>query len=158
MIEILSPRSVVAPRGRIRVQAHVGGELVFEDSRPNLITSAGLNVIRDVMLRTGVPPAAIAGGDDDGTSLTLSTANTALGNERFRKKILRRDSSVATAKFQTVFTESEGNGGGSVTYKEMGLFTSTVADDPIMIARAFHTNFTKTSSAQLTYTWEIDFI
>ena len=129
------------------------GELVACERVRNTVTNGGLNVMRDLLLGSvGQYPRAIAGGTDDGTALPLAATNTALGAEVFRKIILRRDSSDKTAKFQTILLTTEGNGS---TYEEVGLFTSTADDAAILVARAQHTGIAKTSSNQITYTWEL---
>lgn len=136
--------------GYVEVESHnvVTGERVVHAGR-NLITDAGRNVIRDLILGNGRIPSAIATGTGT-TAAQLS--DTALETEVFRAEIQRRASTNKVATMQLLIGTGDANGN---TLTEYGLFDNTVASAPNLVARIVSGTIVKTVSIQVTVTWSL---
>ena len=111
----------------------------------NLITNAGLNLLRDA-LKGDVGDTAIkflAWGDD---ATNPSVGDTALGNEEGRRQITRRSVLGGTGVLQTtaIIASTEGND----QIEELGFFAGTdataVAGSGVLVARVLYSHL-KTS-------------
>lgn len=118
--------------------------------RPNLITTVGLQVFRDVWLNIGRQPTGIGVGTDN---TAPAVGDTDLGAEVWRIEINRRvkGGSGIRALLQGLLDTGEANGN---TLVEAGLFNSTLVGGGELISRVTHNSIAKTSSIQLTYKWE----
>ena len=126
-----------------------------EETVHNKVTASGRNILRDIMLGVGGIPQWIALGT---TNTTVSDTDVALGNEYYRAQITRRISNTGKATYKLHLTTAEANG---QTIQEIGLFVYanyTTSGSPLgggqMFARALITPIEKTSSIQVTFTWE----
>ena len=130
-----------------------GVQVTREQSR-NLVTTSGLNVVRELLLRgvtgtsVGYAPRYIALGS---SSTVVSAADVALGAEVYRDDITVRASSSKVATFQLFLDTGDGNG---LTFREAGLFDSP--DNGEMLSRVVFTSIDKTSSLQVAITWDIN--
>lgn len=114
------------------------------DKFPNLIMDGWLNLIRDATMSAtplDLQIKYIGLGKDDGTTLPLSTSNTKLGNEIFRKGFTKVETDgTGRVKRTVVINSSEAN----FHIKEIGIFgaasaTSTV-NTGVLVARVFYDN------------------
>lgn len=113
----------------------------------NLIVDAGLNLVRDMILGTGLTPSHIA----IGLSATAPAAgDTTLGSEVFRGLITRRTANDKLANMQLFLDTTSGNGN---TLKEAGIFTRSSGGT--MLSRVTYPEIVKTSSLTVTFTWDI---
>lgn len=130
------------------------GELITQEKRRNLVTTSGLNIIRELLLRgvkgtaTGYAPTNIALGD---SSAAVTAGDTTLGSENYRDNITVRSSSNKVATFQLFLDADVGNG---LDFSEAGLFDSP--QDGLMFSRVTFTEINKTSSIQMAITWDIN--
>ena len=126
---------------------HGTGWIVERQSYHNLITDAGRNTVKDLLLGSGFGPQAIALG----TSATAAAVDqVALGAEVFRGEMTRRLSENKKCTFQLVLTEDDANGN---TLNEAGLFNSTADQTGTMLARATYSPIVKNNTIQSTFTW-----
>jgi len=88
-------------------------------------------------------------------STTPTAGDTALGTELFREAIDTTSRTGTTVKITCILEYAEGNGGGSVVYREAGLFNDPTAGQ--MYLRANFPDKTKTSSVQWTLEFQIEF-
>ena len=140
--------------GNLLVEVEHDGRLVREEVVHNKVTSAGRNVLRDLMLGIGAHPNWIAVGT---TSTAAADTDVALGAEYFRAAVTRRVSSTGKAVFKLHLTTSDANGS---TIREVGLFayTSYSGSSPLgggqLFARAVVAPIVKDNTIQVTFTWE----
>ena len=114
---------------------------------PNLITTAGKDYLRDLLVGRRIRPRYIA----IGTGTTAAAAgDTALQTEVSREIIRRRSFTAGKATFQAFLDFSEGNGS---TYSEAGLFD--VSASGTMLSHIVFSGVPKTSGIQMTFTWDI---
>lgn len=137
--------------GRVKLIVLSHGKLRVYESK-NLITNAGKNLIRDMLLGSGFPPMAIA----IGTGTTAADVNdVALQAEVFRSSLIRRLSGFHMATFQAFFTADDANGN---TITELGLMNSTAFNQGVMLARTLCSPVAKNNATLLTGTWEWELI
>lgn len=115
----------------------------------NLVTTAGLNLVRD---RLNASAVAALGWLAIGTGTTaVSAADTELDTETLRGAFT---STTASAGKLTIKYYLDGATGNSTTLAECGLFNA--ASTGTMYARALlASTIAKTSSKAVTFTWEI---
>jgi hypothetical protein len=125
------------------------GELLGVEDLHNLVTDAGLNLLRDHLAGTSSAyPTHFAVG----TGTTAAAAGqTAMGAETFRDAITQRITSAKQLVIRYYLSSLSANGG---TLAEVGLFTASSGGT--MFARAkLATSIVKTSSITATFTWTI---
>ena len=109
---------------------------IVEDREGNIVeidddivfTTVGKQETMDLMRGLGTAAAIshMALGNDD---TTPSLSDTMLGNELYRETIDQHDRSGLTVTIITVVDYGEGNGAGSVTYKEAGWLNDAIAGE-----------------------------
>ncbi len=126
------------------------GAQVSREQRRNLVTTSGLNIIRELLLRgvsgtsLGYAPRYVALGS---STTVVSAADVELGSENYRDDVTVRSSSNKVATFQLFLDIGDGNG---LTFTEAGLFDSP--DNGEMLSRVVFTSIDKTSSLQVAIT------
>jgi len=127
---------------------------VLEVEDDCVFTTVGKQQLGDLMRgdSAGKKISHYALGDN---TATPTSADTALGNELFREAIDTTSRTGATVKITCILEYAEGNGGGSVVYREFGLFNDPSAGQ--MYVRANFPDKTKTSSVQWTLESQIEF-
>jgi len=120
----------------------------------NLITTAGKNLIRDLMgIVSGVTGINYFAIGTDNTS--PSVADTTLGTEVFRNTFTDVVYSSAKVTFKYFLSSTEANGN---TLVEAGLFgddaTGSV-DTGTLFSHVTYTDIVKTSAIAVTYSWDI---
>jgi len=151
VVEICSPGDLADYlAGRLKVLDRI--------ETSNLVVDNGLNALRDLMMNpyvggVGASPDYIALGTD-GSEVVAS--QTALVAEAFRKQITRRSPLNKALIWQMFMAATEGNGGGTVIYKEIGLFEQAIVGAGRMWARGPLTSATKTSSVSITVNWQMN--
>jgi len=138
----------------------VGDEEWTEHARTkNIVPATGRDIIKQLLGRgtpgcgAGYAPTHIALGTG---STTPADGDTTLETEEYRDAITTRQSGTNKIIYQLFLDTGDGNGGGSVTYAEAGLFDNSVENNGYMLARATYTSIAKTSAIQLVFTWEIN--
>ena len=116
----------------------------------NIVTTAGLSAVRDILAGYAKPPTAIAYGV--GTTVAELT-DTGLADEIGRVDLIRRTRPNAfSVRFQAFLPESHESNGSSIT--EAGLVNSTAADSGVLFARVLFDSIEKTPSVSVTFTWQ----
>ena len=138
--------------GRCYVRENVAIEIVHHDRgdiehrrAKNLVVTAGLNLLRDLLDQTQGPITHFA----TGTSNTAAAAGqTALVAEVYRQVVSQRDKSSAEIIHRCFIPTTAANGN---TLREGALFNAASAGT--MFSRVTHDDIVKTSSVSVTYTW-----
>jgi len=127
---------------------------VLEVEDDCVFTTVGKQQLGDLMRgdAAGVKITHYALGSNGSTP---TAADTALGTELFREAIDTTSRTGTTVKITCILEYAEGNGGGSVVYREAGLFNDPAAGQ--MYLRANFPDKTKTSSVQWTLEFQIEF-
>lgn len=139
--------------GRCYVHARdvTTGKLVFSGWNKNLIVTAGLVHVAELLGGYPRRPSHIAIGTDD---TAPAAGDTTLGTEVYRKIITRRRIPAAPNNykiyFQLYLTTSEGNGN---TLVEAGIFNRSSGGT--MLSHVTHDAIVKTAAVSVMYTWEI---
>ncbi len=120
----------------------------------NLVTTSGLQLIRDLIGGTGLRPSHVGLGTDN---TAPAATDTALGSEQYRAEVTRRDPSSNSIQFQLYVPTSEGNGH---TYEEAallqtGLQNGSPGDPATLLARTTFSPILKTASVEITALWSI---
>lgn len=134
----------------LRIEQHDAetGELLHADELHNLVTLAGLNLVRDLLNEAtdgGLTHLGIGSGANPAQSL-----DTALQAELLRDLFTKRASGDASLTLTYFLGSTAANGS---TLREAGLFTAATAGT--LFARAVHDAIAKTSSITITYTWSV---
>lgn len=117
----------------------------------NLIVTAGLNAVRQQVLKSAAQPAAFdycAIGEDD---TAAAAGNTALGSEADREQGTYSEPGSAQGKIATTFDAGEGTG----TITEAGLLNA--ASDGTLLNRQTFTAIDKGADDSLTVNWTFTF-
>jgi len=138
-------------KGRVRITVrNLDGDILDLVEMDNLITTVGLNMLRD-LLKGDISDGEIkyCGLGDDDTAPALG--NTTLGNEVFRK-ILTSSSSPDDGQLKTIFYIAPDEAVGTI--EEIGWFAGAAAgagaDSGIMISRVLYSrNKTTLESIQV---------
>lgn len=148
-------------RGNVLIQVFdLQGREVDRIGSHNLVVGSGLDIIRDLLGRgvpgtgSGYAPTHIAIGTD-GTD-PVGT-DELLKAEAYRDQISHRQGSTARMIYRLFVPSTLGNGGGSVTYREAGLFDSQYEDAGHMLARVAFSDVQKDNTVQLLLSWQFDF-
>ena len=151
----MEPSVIHLPYGNVHVLVERDGEPPWEETVHNKVTASGRNILRDILLGIGGIPQWIALGT---TNTAVLDTDVALGNEYYRAAVTRRLSTSGKATLKLHLTTAEANGS---TIQEIGCFvyaSYTTAGSPLgggqLFARALVTPIEKTSSVQVTFTWE----
>lgn len=144
--------NVAIPGGRVAVEENVVIEirtrsgLRIVERRHNLVVTAGLNLLRDLLdaTQTGITHFAV------GTSATAPAAgDTALGAEVYRNVVSQRDKPANGQIVHRCFVPTTAANG--VTLQEAGLFTA--ASGGTLFSRVTYSPILKTNSISVTITW-----
>lgn len=144
------------PYGNVHIRvSDAQDRTLSEETVHNKVVASGRNILRDIMLGVGGIPQWISLGT---TNTAVSDTDTQLGNEYYRAQVTRRISTTGKATYKLHLTTAEANG---QTIQEIGLFVYanyTTSGSPLgggqLFARALVTPIVKTSSVQVTFTWE----
>lgn len=142
----------IKPKMTLKVYDRQGNIIEVEDDI--IFTTAGKQELGDLMRGDGGGAAIshCALGDDD---TTPTVGDTALGNELYREAIDSHERTGTTVKIIVIIDYGEGNGGGSQTYKEAGLFNAGAAGD--MFVRSNFPSKVKDNSVKWTLEFQITF-
>ena len=139
--------------GRIRVRENVLVEIrdhrtgrVRRLRRSNLVVTAGLNLLRDLLDQTQGPVTHFAVGT---SSTAASAGQTALVAEVYRNVVSQRDKPANGQIVHRCFIPTTAANGS--TLKEAGLFNDAIAGT--MFTRFVMSDIAKTSSISVTITW-----
>ena len=148
MIEI-TERTGFKIRGRLCIEQHDAetGELLHREIQDNKIVTAGLNLVRDLIMGSGRYPSDIAVGTDNTPPVA---GDTALGVEVFRNVITRRIPTSTQGTFQLFLGAGDANGN---TLTEAGIFNRATIGD--MLSRVTFADIIKTAAITVTLTWDI---
>jgi|GEM_PF-1785771 len=127
---------------------------VIEDH--NLVTTAGKNLIRDLLAITAGVTGLNYFAIGTGTTAAAAT-DTQLGTEVHRDVFTNSTKTSNNLNIQYYLDSSTGNGS---TLTEAGLFgddASGVANSGTLFARVVHSGIAKTASVAITYSWDISF-
>lgn len=133
--------------------ARTGARLAEHHSR-NKVVSAGVAVVRDLILNVGPAPGYIALGT--GTTVAASK-DTQLETEVYRAAVTRKLANALTPTFKLFVPSTDANG---FTIAEVGLFVNATYADNVplgggtLFARGLITPIAKDSSVQITISWE----
>ena len=135
---------------RIDVRDDQTGELLETQNKHNLVTTSGLNILRDALAGADYDTAlSIFGVGTDNTAVTPS--DTGLGNPVHASTMTLIDAD-SSAQIQLVYYLGSSAANGHAL-KEAGLFT----EDVRLFARVTHSTINKTSSINVAYTWTVTF-
>lgn len=135
----------------IGVQDATTGEALEVHELHNLVTNAGLDLLRDLLNEAtdqGLTHLGVGSG-----STAAAPADTALQAELLRDTFTKRTNTGTGAVTLTYFLGSTAANGS--TLREAGLFTAVAAGT--LFARAVHEPIAKTSAITVTYTWQVTF-
>lgn len=128
------------------------GEVLQEQSTHNIVTNAGINLLRDFLSGssvTGITHLAVGSGTS-----SPSKTDTTLGSELARAAVGAR---TATAQKLTVtYTLPSSSAANGHNLTEAGLFNASSSGT--MYARATHTAIAKTDAKMVSYTWELTWV
>lgn len=119
----------------------------------NIITTAGKNLIRDLIGDVSTYGVTYFANGTDDTSVDIS--DTALGSEVFRNPITTTVYVDKKVTFKYYLSSVQANGN---TLKEAGLFggnATGTADSGTLVAHVTHDDIVKTSSVAITFSWDI---
>lgn len=126
------------------------GAIVASGKAHNLVTNAGLNLVRDLLdgdSVTGITHFAVGTG-----SAAVTALDTALGTEVFRDTVSGRTSNAQQLVVQYYLGSGDAN---SNTLTELGLFNAASAGT--LFARvALGTGIVKTAAIAVTFNWTIN--
>ena len=137
---MLSLRARIGWQGLVGVSVYRDAQLVERTEIPNLITDAGLNLLRDALSGdVGDAQLKYLAWGDSATSPTVG--DTELGNEEGRRQITSRSSSgTGVLRSTTVIASIEGND----QIEELGFFAGTdataTADSGVLVARVLYSH------------------
>ena len=127
-------------QGLVDVSVYRDGQLVDRVEIRNLITNAGLNLLRDAMKGdVGDTQVKYLAWGDDATAPT--TSDIALGNEEGRRQITSRTAtSIGVLSQTTIIASTEGNN----QIEELGFFAGVGAtittDSGVLLARVLYSH------------------
>ncbi len=124
------------------------GEVLQEIRVHNLVTTAGRNLIRDLLGNDGVSGLTHFAVGTNSTAPALS--DTALKAEVFRDQITQRIDSSNQLQIKQYLSSQQANG---YTLREAGLFNA--GSGGTLYARAVHVAIAKSASIAVTYTWSL---
>lgn len=154
-------RERLVPRVNLRldVRSATDGRLLARHETHNLVTTAGRNLIRDLL------HWASAADDPRPSGLTyfaVGTGSTApaagdvqLGAEVARDVFTQRTKATGQLEIKFYLASTQANGS---TLREAGLFgngATAAANSGSLYARALHDAIAKTSAIAITYTWTL---
>lgn len=126
------------------------GEIVASGEAHNLVTNAGLNLVRDLLdgdSVAGITHFAVGTG-----SAVVTALDTTLDNEVFRDTVSGRTSNAQQLVVQYYLGSGDANGN---TLTELGLFNAASAGT--LFARvALGTSVVKTAAIAVTFNWSIN--
>ena len=125
------------------------GRLLSRSSRHNLVVSAGLNLLRDLIYGDAATLSHGAVGTD---ATSPAAAQVALGAEVFRDQISQRTKQTASLIIKFVVGSQQANG---QTLREAGLFNAISGGT--MYARVTPDPVSKTDAILVVYTWTLSF-
>ena len=123
------------------------GRLLSRNSRHNLVVSAGLDLLRDLVYGGAVTMSHGAVGTD---ATAPAAGQVALGAEVFRDQISQRTKAAASLVIKFVVGSQQAN---SQTLREAGLFNA--ASGGTMYARVTPDPVSKTDAILVVYTWTL---
>ena len=104
-----------------------------------MIVTAGKNFVRDLI--TNKAPGSITWMDIGDDATAPAVGQTALiGTVYGEGSLTESEPDSVSVRFQMDVASGEGNGGGTMVYKEVGLL---IADNSTMLCRQIYTNTTK---------------
>ncbi|MBT9134884.1 MAG: hypothetical protein DDT38_01626 [Firmicutes bacterium] len=143
----------------IEVRDSATGALIRRETRHNLVTMTGRNLIRDLLHWTDAPDGLRRSGLNFmalGTGAVAPVAaNTALQTEVFRSTITQRIRTDGQTVYRLFLGSASANGH---TLTEAGLFgdTATItAGSGILYARVTFAGIVKTSAIAVTFAWTL---
>jgi hypothetical protein len=145
--------TAVVHGARVRVRENVvievrdrRGRCLRRERRTNLVTTAGLNLLRDLLDASQGPITHFAVG----TSGTApASGNTALGAEVYRNVVSQRDKPANGQIVHRCFVPTTAANGS--TLREAGLFNA--ASGGSLFSRIVYSDIVKTNSISVTITW-----
>lgn len=123
------------------------GRVLFLARSHNLVTDAGLNLLRDLVYGDGVTITHGAVGTD---ATTPDPSDTTLAAETVRDLIAQRTKAAQELVVKFVVGSTQGNG---TTLREAGLFNAASAGT--LYARVTPTAVVKTDAILVIYTWTL---
>lgn len=123
------------------------GRLVERIQRHNLVTTAGRNLIRDLL--NGVPAKHISHVAVGSGTAAADKGDTALKSERYRGEVTSRVPWTGQLTLQSFVNGDQGNG----PLSEAGLFNAPTGG--VLFARVVFPTISKSSSLTVTFTWDI---
>ncbi len=128
------------------------GNVVRKERLHNLVTNAGLNLIRDWYLDSGTKKTISHFGIGDGSANALPT-DTWLGSAKkyvpMANCIKVEDTGRVRIYYVLPMTDLNGN-----TIREVALLTGNASAGNVCYARARHADIPKTIDYQIAYLWE----
>ena len=137
----------ISGRLHILVKDAKTGRVLRDEWQDNKIVTAGLDLVRDLLINTNFAPTHIAVGI---TNTAPVAGDTTLASEVFRNRITSRTASAQKATFQLFLGTGDANGD---TLVEAGIFNRSSLGD--MLSRVIYTGIVKNSGITATLTWEI---
>ena len=136
-------------KGRVTITARdADGRVVERREVDNLVTLAGRNLVRDLLIGTGgVDLSHVAVGTNSDATVE---GDRDMGAEVARLEITQREAQSGAVFVRHYLPSTEANG---VDLAEAGIFTASSGG--IMFARTTHAAISKTSSVSITYEWTI---
>ena len=131
----------------ITVRDAVTGRIVSEETVQNIVTTAGLVLICDLLKEdTSVGLNFFAVGT---TNTAPAVTDTTLAAEVARLNITQQSRTAAALLTVTMFLPTTAANGNTLV--EIGIFDLTAAG--VMFSRAIYTGIVKTASVTVTYSW-----
>ena len=138
----------------IDIQDVKTGKIIKTIKDHNLVTTAGLNLVRDLLgIAAGITGLNYIALGTDNTAATIS--DTTLGTEVFRDTFTDTIYTSGKVNFKYFLDSSSANGN---TLIEAGLFgddATGAADSGTLFAHVIHSSIAKTSSIAVTYSWDV---
>lgn len=123
------------------------GRVLARERKHNLVTDAGLNLLRDLVHGDGVTISHGAVGTD---ATAPAAGDTTLAAETLRDLIAQRTKAAQELAVKFVVGSTQGNG---TTLREAGLFNA--ASSGTLYARVTPTAVAKTDAILVIYTWTL---
>lgn len=138
--------------GRLIIRENVEIEIVHHDRgdiehlrAKNMVVTAGLNLLRDLLDQTQGPITYFAVGTNN---TAPAAGQTALLGEVYRQVVSQRDKASAQIVHRCFVPTTAGNGN---TLQEAALFNASSGGS--MFSRVIHDPIVKTNTVSITHTW-----